>query len=109
MTARSHAVPLLQLFALTVMIVPSDTVIKAIGASGYPGGLVGLFAFAAFIAATLLGFHDPLRNRHPVRSVLCLFWVSLLASYVVMDRSALTVSQMASADRFILEIAAITG
>jgi O-antigen ligase/polysaccharide polymerase Wzy-like membrane protein len=109
MTARSHAVPILQLFALTVMIIPSDTVIQAIGASGYPAGLVGLFAFATFIAATLLGFHDPLRNRHPVRSVLCLFWVSLLASYVVMDRSALTISQMASADRFILEIAAITG
>ena len=46
--SRSHAVPLLQLFALTVMVIPSDTVIQAIGAGGYPAGLVGLFAFAAF-------------------------------------------------------------
>ena len=39
--SRSHAVPMLQLFALTVMVIPSDTVIKAIGAGGYPPRLVG--------------------------------------------------------------------
>ena len=38
-TSRSHAVPVLQLFALTVMVIPSDTVINAIGAAGYPAGL----------------------------------------------------------------------
>ena len=33
--SRSHAVPILQLFALTVMVIPSDAVIRAIGAGGY--------------------------------------------------------------------------
>ena len=76
---------MLQLFALTVMVIPSDTVIKAIGAQGYAAGLVGMFAFAAFVAATLLGMHNPLAHRHPVRCVLCLLWLSVLVSYVVMD------------------------
>jgi O-Antigen ligase len=107
--SRSHAVPLLQLFALTVMVIPSDTVIQAIGAGGYPAGLVGLFAFSAFLAATILGFHDPLRHRHPVRSVICLLWLAALASYVLMDRTALTVTEEASADRLLMQLAVITG
>ena len=44
-SARSHAVPILQLFALTVMVLPSNAVIKAIGAQGYAAALVGMFAF----------------------------------------------------------------
>jgi cell division protein FtsW (lipid II flippase) len=107
--ARSHAVPMLQLFALTVMVIPSDTVIKAIGAQGYVAALVGMFAFAAFMAATLLGLHDPLRHRHPVRGALCLLWLSVLVSYILMDRGALTVAQAASADRLMMQLAVITG
>jgi hypothetical protein len=108
-TSRSHAVPVLQLFALTVMVIPSDTVIEAIGAGGYPAGLVGLFAFAAFVAATVLGLHNPLQHRHPVRSVICLLWLAALASYVVMDRSKLSVAELAGADRQLMQFAVITG
>ena len=107
--SRSHAVLLLQVFALTVMMIPSDTVISAIGAAGYPASLVGLFAFAAFLAATLLGLHNPLERRHPVRSVLCLMWIAAFASYVVMDRRVLSVTEQASADRYLMQLALITG
>jgi O-Antigen ligase len=107
--SRSHAVPILQLFALSVMVFPSDTVIQAIGAQGYAAALVGIFAFAAFLAAILLGLHDPLRHRHPIRSVLCVFWLSVLASYVAMDRSTLNVSEAAAADRLMIQLAVITG
>jgi cell division protein FtsW (lipid II flippase) len=100
---------MLQLFALTVMVIPSDTVIRAIGAEGYVAALVGMFAFAAFLAATLLGLHDPLRHRHPVRGGLCLLWLSVLVSYILMDRGALTVAQAASADRLMMQLAVITG
>ena len=109
MASRSHAVPILQMFALTVMVIPSDTVIRAIGANGYPASLVGMFAFAAFIAATLLGLHNPLHERHPIRTVLCLLWLSVLATYVVMDRSALSVAQVAAADRMLMQLAVVSG
>ena len=84
---------MLQLFALTVMVIPSDTVIRAIGAGGYPAALVGMFVFAVLVAATLLGLHHPLRRRHPIRGVLCLLWLTVLASYVLMDRAELTVAR----------------
>ena len=107
--SRSYAVPILQLFALTVMVIPSDTVIKAIGAGGYPAALIGMFAFAAFLSMTLLGLHSPLRQRHPIRAVLCLLWLSALASYVLMDRSATTVPEATAADRLLMQLAVITG
>jgi hypothetical protein len=109
MASRSHAVPMLQLFALTVMVIPSDAVINAIGAEGYAAALVGMFAFAAFLAATLLGLHDPLQHRHPVRGALCLLWLSVLVSYILMDRGALNLAQAAAADRLMMQLAVITG
>jgi len=109
LASRSYAVPILQLFALSVMVIPSDTVIQAIGAQGYAAALVGIFAFAAFFAAILLGLHDPLRHRHPIRAVLCVFWLSVLASYIAMDRSTLTVPEAAAADRLMIQLAVITG
>jgi cell division protein FtsW (lipid II flippase) len=107
--SRSHAVPILQLFALTVMVIPSDTVIEAIGAQGYAAALVGMFAFAAFGAATLLGVHHPLRHRHPVRAVLCVVWLSTLVSYVLMDRTTATAQEVTGADRQLIQLIVITG
>jgi O-antigen ligase len=107
--SRSYAVPILQLFALTVMVIPSDTVIRAIGAQGYAAALVGMFAFVAYLAAILFGLHDPLRHQHPVRNVICLVWISVLASYIAMDRGTLTVSEASGADRLLLQLVVITG
>ena len=107
--ARLHAVPLLQLFALTVMVIPSDTVIQAIGAGGYPAALVGMLMFAVLVAASLLGLHHPLRQRHPIRAVLALLWLTVLASYVLMDRPELSVAEAAGADRLLMQLAVITG
>ena len=39
---RSDAVVMLQVFAMAVMVIPSDTVISAIGAAGYPASLIGM-------------------------------------------------------------------
>ena len=81
---------ILQVFAWTVMVIPSDAVIRAIGAQGYAAGLVGMFAFTAFVAATLLGLHNPLRRRHPVRGALLTLWLSVLVSYILMGRETAT-------------------
>ena len=85
-SSRSRAVLLLQAFAVALFVIPSDTVITAIGAGGYAAALIGMFAFTAFVTVSLLGLHNPLGRRHPIRAVLCLLWLSVLASYVLMDR-----------------------
>jgi hypothetical protein len=108
-SSRSAAVLLLQLFVLSVMVIPSDTVIGAIGAPGYPGSLVGMVIFLVFGATVLLGLHNPARHRHPVQIVLCVLWLSVLASYVLMDRAALSVPEVAAADRMLIQLAVVTG
>ena len=109
MSSRSRAVLLLQVFAVTLFVVPSDTVIKPIGAGGYLAALIGMFAFAALLTVTLLGLHNPLRQRHPIRAALCLLWLSVLASYVLMDRNELTVLELRGADRLLMQLTVITG
>ena len=106
---RSEAVLLLQVFALAVMVIPSNTVLAPIGAAGYPASLVGLFIFLVFLATVLLGFHDPTRHRHPVQGVLCVLWVSVLVSSLVMDRGVLTGTEQTGADRLLIQLAVLTG
>ena len=108
-SSRTRAVLLLQAFALTLFVFPSDTVVKVIGAGGYVAALVGMFAFAAYLAVSLLGFHNPLQQRHPIRIVLCLLWLSVLASYVLMDRNGLTATELSGSDRLLMQLAVITG
>jgi hypothetical protein len=100
---------MLQLFALTLMVVPSDTVIPWIGAEGYPAALVGMFMFAVLIVSTLLGLDRPRGPRNPIAIVLCLLWLSVLASYVLMNRNTLSVEEMAAADRLLMALTVITG
>lgn len=107
--ARSHAVTVLQAFAVLAMVIPSDAVIRPIGAVGFPAGLVGMFAFVLWGFATLTGLHDALHHRHPIRTVLCLVWLATLISYVLIDRGAMTTAQLQSADRFLMQLAVITG
>jgi O-antigen ligase len=107
--ARSDAVRILQVFAVILMVIPSNIVLRPIGGVGYPAALVGMFAFTAWLAATILGVHGPQRHRHPIRGVLCFFWLTTLASYVLMDRASLTGKQLLSADRFLMELAVISG
>ena len=79
---------MLQVFALALMVIPSDAVIAPIGAAGYPAALVGMFMFGVWIAARLFGLHDPLEQGNPIRTVLCgVLWLAILGSYVLMDRS----------------------
>jgi O-antigen ligase len=107
--SRSHAVLLLQVFAVTVMVFPSDYVIKAVGAGGYVAALVAYCLFLAWLAATLFGQHNPLEYRSPVRIPLCTLWLVSLASYLLMNRGMLTSAELASGDRWLMQLAGISG
>jgi O-antigen ligase len=108
-TIRSPAVLMLQVFAFTVMVFPSDTVVKAIGAGGYVAALVAYLMLLSYIAVTLFGLHNPLDYRSPVRIALCTLWLSSLASYALMDRTLLSSSQQSSADRWLIQLAGVSG
>src|SRR4029079_19673671 len=107
-TRRSHPILILQVFVITLMVIPSTAVLKPIGAVGYPAALVGLFAFVIWVASSLLGHHRPQHRRHPVRGAFCAFWLVTLVSYVAMQPD-LTSKQLLAADRWPMQLAVMTG
>jgi hypothetical protein len=101
-------VALLQAFVVALMVFPSDTVLKPIGAAGYPASLIGAFMLGLYVVSVLLGFH-PLRCQHPIRGLLAVVWVSVLASYILMDRGKLTALELRGADGVLITYAVVTG
>jgi O-antigen ligase len=100
---------LLQVFAISLFVFPSDAVIKPIGASAYVAGLVALFAFAVWVTLTALGSRAFEHVHHPLGVPLAALWVASLVSYVLLNRHHQTEVEVLSADRWLLELAAITG
>ena len=107
--SRSHAVVMVQAFAVAVMVFPSDIIIKAVGADGYPAILIAYAMLLAWVAATLFGFHNPLRYRYPVRMALLTLWLVSLVSYVFIDPAIVTPLEQASGDRWLMQLAGVTG
>jgi len=106
---HNHAVPLLQVFAIALMVFPADGVIMAIGGGGYLAALIAYFAFLAWMACTLLGLHNPLKYRYPVRIALAALWIVSLVSYALMNRAMLSSTQQVAADRWLLQLADVSG
>jgi len=106
---RGSAAVLLQLFVVTLFVFPSDTVIKAIGAGGFVAALVAMVAFVLWLASTTLGLHNPLDLRHPTRAAFIGLWLVSLVSYMLMHRAPQTATAELAADRWIMQLAGMTG
>jgi O-antigen ligase len=105
----SHSVRLLQVFSIALMVFPGDYVVKAVGAGGYAAALVSYVMLGIWVAGTLLGQHNPFACRYPVRITLACMWAVTIASYVLMDRAALTSEQLASSNRWLMQLAGMSG
>ena len=109
--ARNEDAPvrMLQVLAGALMIFPSDSVVAAVGASGFMASLVAMGLFAIYLAAVALGHHDPTQHRNPLRVTLAALWCVSLISYALMHLGELPVEERLSADRWLLLLAAMTG
>ena len=107
--SRSHAVVMVQAFAVAMMVFPSDLIIKAVGADGYPAILVAYGMLLAWMAATLFGLHNPLDYRHPVRITLWAVWLMSLVSYAFINPVIVTPLEQASGDRWFMQLAGVSG
>jgi O-antigen ligase len=109
MEPRRHGIRILQVFVVALFAIPSTYVVKAVGAVGYAAGLVGMFAFIVWLVAIILGHHEFGRYRNPIRAVLCVFWIVTLLSYIFMNRGLLNTLQLNSANRWLMQMASMTG
>jgi hypothetical protein len=104
-----QAVVYLQVYALVLMIVPSDNVIDAIGGSAHLAGLIGLGGFVWWLASALFRIHDPRQYPSPIRLSFLVLWIASLASYLAMALVKPELIEVNGADRWIMEIACWTG
>lgn len=100
---------MLQIFAVVLMVFPSFTVFRPIGAAAFPAGLIGMGAFVLWALWTALGRHNPLRARTPVRVAFGAVWVSTLLSYVALQFRSRTSVEIMGADRWLIFFASMTG
>jgi hypothetical protein len=100
---------MLQVLAITVMVFPSNEIVKAVGGGGYLAALVAYFLFAAWIVASLFGFHDPREYASPVRLALAGLWLSALVTYAFVNRGMLTADQQSAESRWLMQLALISG
>jgi hypothetical protein len=56
----------------------------------------------------VLGHHHPEQRRHPVRGAFCAFWLVSLVAYVAMAPD-LSSKQLLAADRWLIQLAVMTG
>lgn len=107
---RDTAVPwLLRALVVAVFVFPADMVVGPIGAVGHVGMLVALVLAVLWIAAGVLGLHDPIPYRNPVRLALGVLWLVTVVCYVTMPPAEMTAVSRASADRWVLMLLGISG
>jgi branched-subunit amino acid transport protein AzlD len=104
-----QAVVFLQVYALALTVMPSDYVIKAVGAAAHLAGLIGMLGFAWWATSALFGQHDPRRYPSPIRLTFVVLWICTLVSYLVMHLDERPLLEMNSADRFLMQLVTWTG
>lgn len=105
----SFPVRILQVFSIALMIFPGYYVIAAVGANGSAAALVSYLMFAVWISGTLFGHHNPFAYHYKTRICVACIWLVSLGSYILMDRTLLSGSQLAAADRWLMQIAGMSG
>lgn len=106
---RSQAVLLLQIYAVVLLVLPSDAVISAVGAAGYAGSLVAMGCFGLWCVSTMLGFYDSQARWNPIRLGIIGLWLVSLASYGLMNLAEATPAETLGADRWLMQLAGVTG
>jgi O-antigen ligase len=105
----SHAVWLLQVFSVTLMVFPGYYTVREVGADGYAAALLSYLMLMLWVAGNLLGRHNSLDYRYKVRITLAWMWIISLASYLLMNRTLLTSVQLTAADRWLMQLAGMSG
>ena len=81
-TLQIPAVTLVVVYVVLLFCIPSQLIVKPIGAPGTPANLWAMFALMWWVLATLGGL-NPVRGLTPLRVVWGLLAVAVLSSYIV--------------------------
>lgn len=96
-------------YVLTLMLIPANLTIAALGAIGTPAFILGLGALACWVGSQVNRSYATLSPAQPVRRVILYFTISVLASYVAATVRPIDGIELNAADRGLLLIASWVG
>jgi O-Antigen ligase len=106
---RPDSVPVLIVYVVALLGIPSALIIRPLGAAGTPAQIIGVALFAFWAASRVVMRPAPLRSN-PVKWLLFALAAAFLASYVAgMIRPIAYTAEVNSADRTLLSLMAWCG
>jgi O-antigen ligase len=107
--AGGDVLPTLLAYVVVLVAIPSELIVRPLGAAGTPAQIIGVAMFGWWAISRLVG-RGGASPSNPVKWLLLLFAVSILASYVAgMSRPITFAEEVSSADRALLSLAAWCG
>ena len=105
----ADTLPALVAYIVVLVAIPSELIVRPLGAAGTPAQIVAVGMLCWWLASRILT-RQPLVRTNPVKWLLLLFAVSILASYVAgMSRPVTFGAESSSADRSLLTLCAWCG
>jgi O-antigen ligase len=107
---RADALPVLIAYVVVLMGIPSELILRPLGAAGTPAQVMGIGMLAWWLASRLVRQSRRPLLPNPIKTLLMLFVVSILVSYLAgMTRPITFGEEVSSADRALLSLCAWAG
>jgi polysaccharide biosynthesis protein PslJ len=86
----ADAVTLLSFYVFLLMLIPSPLTVSTLGSAGSPATILAVILFCWYLLTWLVPSRAPSRNHHPIRIAAVFFGCGIVASYVSVNRHALS-------------------
>lgn len=105
----SWGLPGVAFMLFATFAVPSDSVVRVIGAMGFPGGLAAMALFAGWVLLVATGAHRPSAHRNPTTWILFAYTISTVLAYIITQLRSPDGTMVRGADRALMMNAACAG
>lgn len=99
----------LKVFAVALILIPANLVVKPLGANGAPAEILGWLALVWWFNGRMLRNGGMAHGYQPIRIVVLLFVCAVFASYIAMALQPLTGLEVSAADRGVLLVLSCAG
>ncbi|GII80757.1 hypothetical protein Sru01_57390 [Sphaerisporangium rufum] len=106
---RIDPVSIMSFFLIVLFVMPARYVVGPLGGAGSPSSMVAVLLLVWYLFSTLSPRWTPLRGRQPVRLVVVLFALAVLASYVAATTRPLSGDELNAADLGLVLVAGWAG
>ncbi|GII64090.1 hypothetical protein Skr01_41750 [Sphaerisporangium krabiense] len=106
---RVDPVTIMTFFLVVLFVMPARYVVGPLGGAGSPSSMVAVLLLVWYLMSTLSPRWTPIRGPQPVRAVIVVFALAVLASYVAANTRPLSGDELNAADLGLVLVAGWAG